>query len=289
MMIAALNGLPSEYDMIKTVLVALDTSLSFKDFHNQLLEAEQAAEARVISSQAHMVGMLSQSPSISSHAFSGSGHGDVVEANSLVLDLLVLLFRASFKVLLRLVVVVFLSVKYAASEVTPQSIAIFAIPIPLLTVWIVNSGVSHHMVPHMTTMDFASPCTSLDQVRVENAEDASSSSFQPLEGSFPVLSNRQMQVVLSPIDHASSGSYSSLSSSRNIHPMTTMSKSARLVAQGFSQEVGFDYEETFSAVVHHTTVRLIMSLASINGWSLRQLEVKNVFLHGELDEEVYMR
>ncbi|XP_016650428.1 PREDICTED: uncharacterized protein LOC107881340 [Prunus mume] len=77
MMIAALNGLPSEFDMIRTVLVARDTSLSFKDFRNQLLAAEQATEARVLSSHAPMVGMLSHSSSSgSSHAFSGSGHGD---------------------------------------------------------------------------------------------------------------------------------------------------------------------------------------------------------------------
>ncbi|CAL2226059.1 unnamed protein product [Prunus armeniaca] len=40
LMIVALNGLPSEYDMIKTVLIALDTSISFKEFHTQLLTAE---------------------------------------------------------------------------------------------------------------------------------------------------------------------------------------------------------------------------------------------------------
>ncbi|CAL9017223.1 unnamed protein product [Prunus brigantina] len=64
---------------------------------------------------------------------------------------------------------------------------------------------------------------------------------------------------------------------------------ARLVAQGFSQEQGLDFSETFSLVVCHTTVRLILSLAAMNKWQLRQLDVKNTFLHGELEEELFMK
>lgn len=64
---------------------------------------------------------------------------------------------------------------------------------------------------------------------------------------------------------------------------------ARLVARGFNQVVGEDFFVTFNLIVKPTSVHLLLSMALSRGWTLRQLDVHNVFLNGNLEELVYMR
>ena len=64
---------------------------------------------------------------------------------------------------------------------------------------------------------------------------------------------------------------------------------ARLVAQGFSQKYGLDYDETFCPVVRPESIRTVIALAVKKGLKLHQMDVTTAFLNGELEEEVYMK
>nr|GEW15506.1 ribonuclease H-like domain, reverse transcriptase, RNA-dependent DNA polymerase [Tanacetum cinerariifolium] len=63
---------------------------------------------------------------------------------------------------------------------------------------------------------------------------------------------------------------------------------ARLVAKGYIQQHGIDFEEVFAPVVRMETVRLLLAITANNKWEVHHLDVKYVFLHGALKEEVYV-
>ena len=63
---------------------------------------------------------------------------------------------------------------------------------------------------------------------------------------------------------------------------------ARLVAKGFSQREGIYFNEVFSHVVRHSSIRVLLAMVALFDLELKQLDVKTAFLHGELEEQIYM-
>ena len=61
-----------------------------------------------------------------------------------------------------------------------------------------------------------------------------------------------------------------------------------LVAKGYTQVYALDYSDTFSFIAQMSSVRLFLSIAAMHHWPLYQLDMKNVFLHSELQKEIYM-
>ena len=64
---------------------------------------------------------------------------------------------------------------------------------------------------------------------------------------------------------------------------------ARLVAKGYSQREGVDFNEIFSPIAKLTSIRLFLSIVVAYDFEIEQMDVKTTFLHGNLDEEIYMR
>jgi hypothetical protein len=63
---------------------------------------------------------------------------------------------------------------------------------------------------------------------------------------------------------------------------------ARLVAKGFSQIPGIDYNDVFSPVLKHSSIRALLGIVAMHDLELELLDIKTAFLHGDLEEEIYM-
>ena len=64
---------------------------------------------------------------------------------------------------------------------------------------------------------------------------------------------------------------------------------ARLVAQGFSQQPGIDFEETFAPVGRSTSLRILLTLAAVHDLEIHQADIEGAYLNGDLDRDIYMK
>jgi hypothetical protein len=64
---------------------------------------------------------------------------------------------------------------------------------------------------------------------------------------------------------------------------------SRIIAQGFSQNEGIDYEETFAPIARLVAIRMLLAFSVEKGFKLHQMDVKSAFLNGVLEEEVFVR
>jgi len=73
------------------------------------------------------------------------------------------------------------------------------------------------------------------------------------------------------------------------HLSTPTRYKSRFVAKGYSQVEGIDFQETYAPVVKYTSLRILLSYAAIHDWEMAQLDIKTAFLHGLIDEEIYIQ
>jgi hypothetical protein len=66
-------------------------------------------------------------------------------------------------------------------------------------------------------------------------------------------------------------------------------KKTRLVAKGYHQQYGVDFNDMFNPVIKPTTIRIMLSYAVSNQWLVHQIDIQNAFLHDNLTEEIYMQ
>nr|CAN75274.1 hypothetical protein VITISV_043735 [Vitis vinifera] len=139
--------------------------------------------------------------------------------------------------------------------------------------WFFDTGATHHLSHSAQTLSHVQPYSGADQ--------AMQHEYQAL------LRNRTWSLVPPPSSAHIVG-FRWIYKLKYLPNGSVERHKARLVAQGFTQTPGLDFFDNFSPVVKPCTIRLILALVVSFQWLIRQLDVENAFLNGDLQEEVFM-
>nr|GFB91085.1 copia protein [Tanacetum cinerariifolium] len=134
---------------------------------------------------------------------------------------------------------------------------------------------------------------------VSNMETTISASPTP---TLRIYKDHPKSHIIGPVDNPIQTRHKSKENLRRVRPIGTkwvlknkkdergivVRNKARLVAQGHTQEERIDYDEVFALVARIEAIRLFLAYASFMGFTVYQMDVKNVFLYGTIDEEVYV-
>jgi hypothetical protein len=133
----------------------------------------------------------------------------------------------------------------------------------------------------MSHISNAEPTISEDAAKQQVWKDAMLEEFQS------IMKNDVWDVVPRP-EGKSVVTFKWLSKIKHAADGSIEKYKARFVAHGFSQKGGIDYDETFAPIARYTSFRTIISLTSVLGWKLHQMDVKIALLNGQVEEEVYL-
>ena len=134
-------------------------------------------------------------------------------------------------------------------------------------------------------MYLCEPRTYKQAMKSENYHDwetAMNSEYKSL------MKNETWDLVEPPVGKNIVGSKWVYKTKRDSHGQVDRYK-ARLVAQGYTQEFGVDYDEVYAPVAHYKSIRTVLSIANALNLHLHQMDVKTAFLNGPLDTNIYMK
>ena len=103
-----------------------------------------------------------------------------------------------------------------------------------------------------------------------------------------LVKSETWELVIPPNDACIVGSKWVFKVKRNANGEVDRYK-ARIVAQGYSQTYGIDYEEVFSPVVRYSSIRTLLTLANAQDLKIHQMDVTTAFLNGSLEHDIYMK